>query len=95
MELIIGEHQSGDWFLTSKWQIYDLQDRIIGSLGISRHLHKKEETELPLRELRASIGTIALETGFADHSHLTVSFTRKSGVTPRSERRRRPRNQFA
>lgn len=157
LELIIGERQAGDWFLTSKWPIYDFRDRIIGSFGISRHLNKTEGTALPLRELRAPIdyicqhfgsnlsvdalasacnisvsalerrfkrhlkktphqyinevrldnarqmlletdkpiGTIALETGFADHSHFTRAFTRKFGVTPRSERRRSARNQFA
>ena len=63
LELIIGEHQSGDWFLTSKWPICDLRDRIIGSLGISRHLHKKEGTAVPLRELHAPIGKIALKPG--------------------------------
>ncbi len=41
-----------------------------------------------LLETDKPIGTIALETGFADHSHFTRAFTRKFGVTPRSERRR-------
>lgn len=157
LELIIGEHQSGDWFLTSKWPIYDFRDRIIGSFGISRHLNKTEGTAIPFRELRApidyicqhfgsklsvesladacnisvsalerrfkkhlnktphqyinevrldnarqilletdkSVGTIALETGFADHSHFTRAYTRKFGVTPRAERQGRGENQTA
>jgi len=157
LELIIGAHQSGDWFLTSKWPIYDFRDCIIGSFGISRHLNKTEGTAIPFRELRApidyicqhfgsklsvdsladacnisvsalerrfkkhlnktphqyinevrldnarqilletdkSVGTIAMETGFADHSHFTRAYTRKFGVTPRAERQGRTENQTA
>jgi len=157
LELIIGENQSGDWFLTSKWPIFNLRDRIIGSFGISRHLNKTEGTAIPFRELRApidyicqhfgsklsvdsladacnisvsalerrfkkhlnktphqyinevrldnarqilletdkSVGSIALETGFADHSHFTRAYTRKFGVTPRAERQGREENQTA
>jgi AraC-like DNA-binding protein len=151
LELIVAEGQGGDWFLTSKWPIYDLEARVIGSLGISRHLNKSEGTAIPFRELRAPIdyihqnfasnisvqslanacnisvsalerrfkkhlkqtphqyisevrldnarqmlresdkpvGTIALETGFADHSHFTRTFTRKFGIAPSKERRDR------
>ena len=149
LELILGENQSGDWFLTSKWPIYNLQDRVIGTFGISRHLNKTERTAIPFRELRAPIdyinrhfgtsisvdalasacnisvsalerrfkkhlkktphqyinevrldsarqmlretnkpiGTIALETGFADHSHFTRAFSRFFGISPSLARR--------
>jgi len=157
LELIIGDNQTGDWFLTSKWPIFNLRERIIGSFGISRHLNKTEGTAIPFRELRAPIdyicqhfgsklsvdslasacnisvsalerrfkkhlnktphqyineirlenarqmlldtdkpiGTIALETGFADHGHFTRAFNRKFGVTPRTARQPRGANQPA
>ena len=157
LELIIGDNQTGDWFLTSKWPIFNLRERIIGSFGISRHLNKTEGTAIPFRELRAPIdyicqhfgsklsvdslasacnvsvsalerrfkkhlnktphqyineirlenarqmlldtdkpiGTIALETGFADHGHFTRAFTQKFGLTPRASRQRRGDNQTA
>jgi AraC-like DNA-binding protein len=150
LELILGEGGSGDWFLTSKWPIYDTRDRILGSLGISRHLNRTDRTAIPFRELRAPvdyisqhfaspisvralasacnisvsalerrfrkhlgrtprqyitgvrldnarqmlreteklIGTIALETGFADHSHLTRAYRKHFGKTPGEERRK-------
>lgn len=149
LELILGEGGSGDWFLTSKWPIFDTRDRILGTLGISRHLNRTDRTAVPFRELRAPvdyisanfaspisvkalasacnisvsalerrfrkhlgrtprqyitevrldnarqmlretdkpIGTIALETGFADHSHLTRAYRKHFGSTPREERR--------
>lgn len=151
LELITGELQSGDWFLTSKWPIYNVRGQVIGSFGISRHLNRTEGTAVPFRELRAPvdyicqhfasdisvaslagacnlsvsalerrfkkhlnktphqyisdvrldnarrmlletdkpIGRIALETGFADHSHFTRAFSRKFGVSPRAERQAR------
>ncbi|MBK6510873.1 MAG: AraC family transcriptional regulator [Haliea sp.] len=151
LELIAAKGQPGDWFLTSKWPIYNLQGQVIGSFGISRHLNKTEGKAIPFRELRAPIdyicqhfasaisvdslalacnisvsalerrfrkhlkktphqyivevrldnarqmlretdkpiGTIALETGFADHSHFTRAFTRKFGVAPSVDRRDR------
>ena len=148
LELITGENRSWDWFLTSKWPIYNLSDTIIGSFGISRHLNKTERTTTPFLELQAPIdyinqhfasklsvaalasacnisvsalerrfkkylkktphqylnevrldkarqmlletdkpiSSIALETGFADHSHFTRSFNRSFGITPRRAR---------
>ncbi|MEZ5573182.1 MAG: AraC family transcriptional regulator [Halioglobus sp.] len=157
LELIVALQQVGDWFLTSKWPVYNLQDRIIGTFGISRHLNRTEGTAIPFRELRApidyisrhfadklsvdelaaacnisvsalerrfrkhlnktphqyindvrldharqllletdqSIGTIAVETGFADHSHFTRAFAGKFGLSPSSERRKRKPSQLA
>lgn len=151
LELITGEGDTGDWFLTSKWPVYDLHERIIGSFGISRHLNRTERTTIPFQELRApvdyicqnfaanisveslasasnisvsalerrfkkhlqktphqyinevrldnarqmlletdqAIGTIALETGFADHSHFTRAFSNHFGSTPSQARNRR------
>tara|TARA_R110000823_G_scaffold305166_3_gene427075 strand:- start:248 stop:1000 length:753 start_codon:yes stop_codon:yes gene_type:complete len=148
LELILGRHGRGDWFLTSKWPVYDRREAIIASFGISRHLNRTEGTAQPLRELRAPVdyicehfaasisvaslasacnisvsalerrfrkhldktphqyinevrlanarqllletdkpvGSIALETGFSDHSHFTRSFTRHFGETPRATR---------
>jgi AraC-like DNA-binding protein len=148
LELILDDVQQGDWFLTSKWPIYNDADCIIGTFGISRHLNRTERTAIPFRELRAPVdyicqhfasnisvsamasacnisvsalerrfrkhlnktphqylnevrldnarqmlretdkpvGTIAAETGFADHSHFTRSFTKKFGLTPKRER---------
>lgn len=153
LELIIGDASSGDWFLTSKWPVHNLQDEIIGSFGISRHLNRAEGTTIAYRELRAPvdyicehfasdisveslaaacnlsvsalerrfrkhlkktprqyivsvrlnnarqmllesdkpIGTVAIETGFADHSHFTRSFTRAFGLTPSDARRQAAR----
>jgi AraC-like DNA-binding protein len=155
LELITAEGQAGDWFLTSKWPIYDLQGQVIGSFGISRHLNKTEGRTIPFRELRTpityinqhfasnisveslagacgisvsalerrfkkhlnrtphqyiidvrldnarrmlketdkTIGTIALETGFADHSHFTRAFSRKFGLAPSRDRREQESNQ--
>lgn len=148
LELILGPDGTGDWFLTSKWPIYDPEQAILGTFGLSRHLNRTEGTAIPFRELRApvdyisqhfaspisvqslasacnmsvsalerrfrkhlgktprqyivevrldnarqllldtdkSIGTIALETGFADHSHFTRAFTRHFGQSPREAR---------
>ena len=155
LELIAAEGRPGDWFLTSKWPVYNLQDQVIGSFGISRHLNKTEGTKVTFHELRAPIeyiyqhfgscisvaslagacnisvsalerrfkkhlkktphqyisdvrldnarrllretdkpiGTIALETGFADHSHFTRAFSRKFGNPPSAERRIRTSDQ--
>ena len=148
LELITRDVTEGDWFLTSKWPIYNFDDVIIASFGISRHLNRTEVTAIPFRELRAPvdyicdhfasnisveslasacnisvsalerrfkkhldktprqyinevrldnarqmlletekpIGTIALETGFADHSHFSRAFHRHYGMTPRQAR---------
>jgi AraC-like DNA-binding protein len=149
LELILRDKSAGDWFLTSKWPIYNPEGEVIASFGISRHLNRTERTAIPFRELRAPIdyicqnfagsisveslasacnisvsalerrfkkhlgktprqylnevrldnahqmlletrkpiGTIALETGFADHSHFSRAFARHYGVTPRQARR--------
>ena len=148
LELIGGEAADVEWFLTSKWPVYDQKDNILGSIGISRHLNRSERRSLPFRELGAtidyiavnfssnisirnlaaasnlsvsalerrfrkhlgvtpyqyllavrleharqlllktnkSVGTVALETGFADHSHFTRSYRRKYDHSPRDAR---------
>ncbi|MEZ5503115.1 MAG: helix-turn-helix domain-containing protein [Halioglobus sp.] len=155
LELILGEGQAGDWFLTSKWPIYNLREHVIGSFGISRHLNKTEGTAIPFRELRAPVdyicrhfgnrisvdslakacnisvsalerrfrkhlnktphqyinevrlanarqmlletekpvGVIALETGFADHSHFSRAYSKYFGMPPRRARQERERFQ--
>lgn len=148
LEIIKGEEELVEWFLTSKWPIYDSQNIIIGSFGISRHLNHSERKLVPYQELstpidyiqehfaghisveelaaacnlsvsalerrfkkhlkktphqyitevrleharrllletQKSIGTIALETGFADHSHFTRTFSKHFGEPPSSLR---------
>ena len=58
LELILGEHNPGDWFLTSKWPIYDLQGAIIGSLGISRHLNRTEGSTTAYHQLQVPVDYI-------------------------------------
>ncbi len=149
LELIVGGGASVEWFLTSKWPIFDRQDKVIGSGGVSRHLNRSEGKTVPCRELSApieyigrhfasdisvaalaeacnisvsalerrfrkhigktprqyinevrleharkllletdkSIGTVALETGYADHSHFTRAYSKRYGATPSSLRR--------
>jgi len=153
LELILDNTETGDWFLTSKWPIYNLRDTVIGTMGLSRHLNKTERNALPFHELQApvdyirkhfsssisvtalasacnisvsalerrfkkhlqktprqylnevrldharqllletdkSIGSVALETGFADHSHFTRAFRRYFNETPREARTELPK----
>ena len=148
LELILGRDESVEWFLTSKWPIYDVNDQIIGTCGISRHLNQAARKAVPYRALSAPIdyinanfhrpisvsdlaiacnlsvsalerrfrkhlgktplqyllevrlehasrllnetekpiGTIALETGFADHSHFSRAFRKHYGRTPKAAR---------
>lgn len=145
---LIGGAADVEWFLTSKWPVYNGHGNIIGSLGISRHLNRAEANTIPFQELSApinyirqhfadrisvadlatacnlsvsalerrfrkhldktphqyitevrlehgkrllsesdkAIGTIALETGFADHSHFTRAFRRHFGIAPSQTR---------
>ncbi len=149
---LIGGGESVEWFLTSKWPVYNQRGGIIGTVGISRHLNRFEHQSVPYRDLRAPInyirehfssqisvaelaaacnlsvsalerrfrkhlgktprqyitdvrlgharrllvetdkpiGTIALETGFADHSHLTRAFRRHFARSPSEVRLQRP-----
>lgn len=149
LELILGKAESVEWFLTSKWPVYNQPGDIIGSFGISRHLNHSERKLVPYQELNApidyiqehfashlsvdelahacnlsvsalerrfkkhlkktphqyitevrldhakrllletekGIGTIALETGFADHSHFTRAFSKHFGQSPSTLRR--------
>lgn len=149
LELILGQGDTVEWFLTSKWSVHDPEGNIIGSIGISRHLNRSERKAVPFRELGApidyirehfasrlsvealakacnisvsalerrfkkhlektplqyinevrlenarkllletdkAIGTIAQETGFADHSHFTRAFTRQYKLSPSKARK--------
>ena len=148
LELILGETQPAEWFLTSKWPVYNPKGKVIGSFGLSRHLNSSERKLVPyqelstpinyiqerfashitiealasacslsvsalerrfkkhlsktphqyiteirleqawrlLKETKKNIGTIALETGFADHSHFTRAFKKHFGESPSSLR---------
>lgn len=59
--------------------------------GTSLHQHRLQlrlhaSLEL-LRDTDDEISSIALDLGFADHSHFTVSFRRRFGITPSAYRR--------
>ena len=58
LELITGADESVEWFLTSKWPIYNPRGNIIGSFGFSRHLNKAERRAVPYRELSTPISYI-------------------------------------
>ncbi|MEP4147745.1 MAG: helix-turn-helix domain-containing protein [Halioglobus sp.] len=151
---LIGGADSVEWFLTSKWPIYNHSNQIIGSIGISRHLNRSETKAAPFQQLSApidyirqhfasdisvadlarasslsvsalerrfrkhldktphqylnevrlghgrsllinsdkAIGNIALETGFADHSHFTRAYKKHFGIAPKAERIRTMQN---
>lgn len=148
LELILGQGDSVEWFLTSKWPIQSPRGKILGSIGMGRHLNRSQRKAVPFRELSApidyisqhfadslsvaalakacncsvsalerrfkkhlgktplkyinevrldhalrllqetekTIGTIAVETGFADHAHFTRAFTRHFGKSPSGAR---------
>jgi len=95
LELILGRGGVGDWFLTSKWPVYDLRECVIGSFGISRHLNRTEGTAVPFRELRAPVDYISRHfdtpisvESLAGACNLSVSalerrFRKHLGKTPR------------
>ena len=58
LEMINAADGSMAWFLTSKWPVYNLQGKIIGSFGISRHLNRTERQAAAFQELRAPIDYI-------------------------------------
>ena len=68
-----------------------------------KHLHKTpyqyitevrlDHAERLLLETEKGIGTIALETGFSDHSHFTRAFSRRYGFTPSHARREQDQEQ--
>ena len=151
LELIVGEGDSVEWFLTSKWPLQDRRENIIGTFGMSRHLNYSERRSIPYQELSTPIdyiqqhfsgaisveelagacslsvsalerrfkrhlnktprqyitevrlghgrrllvdtekpiGTIALETGFADHSHFSRAFSKHFGHPPGTLRKSR------
>lgn len=55
---LIGGADSVEWFLTSKWPIYNHSSEIIGSIGISRHLNRSETRTAPFQQLSAPIDYI-------------------------------------
>ena len=61
------------------------------AMGATLHQHRvalRLHTSLSmLRDTRDDISTIALDLGFTDHSHFTVSFRRRFGITPSAYRR--------
>ena len=145
---LIGGAGMVQWFLPSKWPVYNPAGEIIGSFGMSRHLNRQESKSAPYQALSApidyirqhfgeriaiqdlaaasnlsvsalerrfrkhlgktphqylnevrlehglsllqetdkSVGHIALETGFADHSHFTRAFKQHFGRAPSSVR---------
>jgi AraC-like DNA-binding protein len=63
LEMIRGNDEGVDWFLTSKWPIYNPDNTVIGSLGISRHLNREARKFTPYHELNDPIEYI--ESNFA------------------------------
>jgi AraC family transcriptional regulator len=61
------------------------------TLGVTVHQHRlalRLHASLGLlRESPGEISDVALELGFADHSHFTVSFRRRFGITPSAWRK--------
>lgn len=55
---LIGGADSVEWFLTSKWPIYNSANEVIGCFAISRHLNRSESKAVPFRELSAPIDYI-------------------------------------
>ena len=55
---LIGGGESVEWFLTSKWPVYNRREAIIGTAGISRHLNRSEQHSVPYRDLSAPINYI-------------------------------------
>jgi AraC family transcriptional regulator len=60
-------------------------------MGVTIHQHRLalrlHESLAMLRDTTDEISSVALDLGFADHSHFTVSFRRRFGVTPSAYRR--------
>jgi AraC-like DNA-binding protein len=60
-------------------------------MGVSLHQHRLalrlHASLAMLRDTTDEISSVALDLGFADHSHFTVSFRRRFGVTPSAYRR--------
>lgn len=55
LELIVCDGDNASWFRTSKWPIYNPQDEIIGSYGISKQLNQPRSCSTPIRELNTPI----------------------------------------
>lgn len=62
------------------------------AMGVSIHQHRLQlrlhASLAMLRDSRGDISRIALDLGFADHSHFTAAFRRRFGVTPSRYRER-------
>ncbi|AQA18949.1 hypothetical protein BST95_12570 [Halioglobus japonicus] len=94
LEMIGSAAESLEWFLTSKWPVFNAAGAIIASFGMSRHLNPSERTAIPYRELDVPIRYIQAHfaeslsvADLANASNLSVSalerrFRRHLGKTP-------------
>jgi len=80
LELMVRSNENASWFRTSKWPIFDLNDNIIGTYGISKQLSLPRSSAAPVRELNIPIEyiqqnyseSISIEK-LAEASHVSVS----------------------
>ncbi|HVE72165.1 MAG TPA: helix-turn-helix transcriptional regulator [Thermoanaerobaculia bacterium] len=73
---------------TSPFHLARTFKRVMGTTLHQHRLAVRLHTSLAmLRDTRDDISTIALDLGFTDHSHFTVSFRRRFGITPSAYRR--------
>jgi AraC-like DNA-binding protein len=61
------------------------------TMGVTIHQHRLalrlHASLAMLRDTHDDISSIALDLGFGDHSHFTVAFRRRFGITPSRYRR--------
>ncbi|MFT7561700.1 MAG: AraC-like DNA-binding protein [Flavobacteriales bacterium] len=80
LELVSNAHNDAYWCLSSKWPIYDDQNSLIGTFGISRQQDKKVETTTPdknlsflVRYIREHYSRAILITDLACKANISVS----------------------
>lgn len=95
LELLNERGKATSWFLTSKWPVYDYNDNIIGTFGITRHTEVTDIEDAPFRDLNAPVEYIRAHymeaitvTELAQVTCLSVSalerrFKKHTGKTPR------------